>query len=209
MAVTFEGQPGETGEFQSPGGFVFGVQGFNYGPPRPTSITWFLDNTAMVCDQYGRPIRAAMLDDGRVLRFADAPPTADENNKVEPRPHFATHIQVVEALKSERIEWTSYIVKYRAGDGRTKVHSGLTKDQADKLLKEKSRDGSQVKMEPAIACAGWPQLLYEELSKLPELPSTPLEELLKIRDPQLRKDAIRIRREADEATAEELAASEE
>ena len=59
-----------------------------------------------------------------------------------------------------------------------------------------------------LTCAGWPQLPYEELRKLVELPPTPLAELKKIRNPQLRKDAIRARREADEALARETESAE-
>jgi hypothetical protein len=45
-------------EHTSPGGFVFGVQGFSYADPIPTCITWYIDGTAAVIDQYGRPIDA-------------------------------------------------------------------------------------------------------------------------------------------------------
>ena len=59
-----------------------------------------------------------------------------------------------------------------------------------------------------ICCAGWPQLPYAELKKLPRLPDTPAEELRKIRDPQLRKDALKMRRELDEVLAKQLEAQE-
>ena len=60
-----------------------------------------------------------------------------------------------------------------------------------------------------LSCAGWPQLPYADLKALPEVPPTPLEELRKIRDPALRKDALRARREADEIRTKELAVSAE
>ena len=60
-----------------------------------------------------------------------------------------------------------------------------------------------------LVCAGWPQLPYTVLKELSELPPTPLEELRKIRDPALRKDALRARREADEIRTKEMAVSAE
>jgi len=92
----------------SPGGFEFGVQGWNWGDPRPTSITFFLDNTAMVCDQHGRPIRGVVdTTTNKDLKFAMSPPIADRGGDVAPRPQFATHEQVVKALDAERINWQS------------------------------------------------------------------------------------------------------
>lgn len=132
------------GEFKSPGGFVFGVQGWTWGEQKPTSITFFLDGKAKVCDQHGRPIRG-VVKDGQPVYFEKC-----------------THAQVIAALADERIDWTT------------------------------------------LACAGWPQLPYEQLKALKELPPTPLEELRKITDVDLRKDALRIRREVDEARAKEL-----
>lgn len=153
-----------SGEFQSPGGFVFGVQGWTWGEPRPRSITFFLDGTAKVSDQHGRPIRGTVVENKEVL-FAQGPPKNDDAPGA--RANLASHAQVIEALAVERVDW---------------------------------RD---------LSCAGWPQLSYDELKKLPELPPTPLEELRKIRDPQLRKDAMRARREANEVRAKEMAALEE
>ena len=151
-------EPQFSGEFQSPGGFVFGVVGWNWGEPRPRSITFFLDNTAKVCDQHGRPIRGTLVDNKEV-RFADTAPQADQSGDVVPRPLFATHAQVVAALVAEHVDWTT------------------------------------------LANAGWPQLSYEDLKKLPTLPPPPLDELRKIRDPQLRRDAMRARQDVDEARA--------
>lgn len=150
--------------FQSPGGFVFGVQGWTWGEPRPKSITFFLDGSAKVCDQHGRPIKGTVVDNKEVL-FAQGPPKNDDMPNT--RAHLASHAQVVAALTAERVDWR------------------------------------------ALVCAGWPQLSYADLKALAELPPTPLEELRKIRDPALRKDALRARREADEIRTKELAVSEE
>lgn len=152
-----------SGEFQSPGGFVFGVQGWNWGEPRPTAITFFLDGTAKVSDQHGRPIRGTVVDN-REVRFAQGPPKADDSPGA--RAGLATHAQVIAALAAERVDWLK------------------------------------------LSSAGWPQLPYAELKKLPEVPPTPLEELRKIRDPQLRKDALKLRREVDAVREKELAEAE-
>ena len=155
------------GEFQSPGGFVFGVQGFTWGEPRPTAITFFLDGSAKVSDQHGRPIRGALVD-GKKIMFADSAPENDQSGKITPRPQFATHAQVIAALSSERVDWKT------------------------------------------LACAGWPQLPYAELVKLNgQLPPTPPEELAKIRDLQLRKDALKVRRGVIEAEEREIGVGEE
>lgn len=153
-----------SGEFQSPGGFVFGVQGWTWGEPRPKSITFFLDNTAKVCDQHGRPIRGTVIDNKEV-RFASAPPKNDELPGA--RAGYATHVQVISALEAERVDWKS------------------------------------------LDCSGWPQLPYGELKKLPQLPPTPTEELRKIQDKQLRKDALRARQEADELYVKETTATDD
>jgi hypothetical protein len=137
-----------SGNFASPGGFVFGIQGWTWGEQRPTSITFMLDGTAKVCDQHGRPIKG-VVKDGKPIYFEKC-----------------SHAQVVAALTDERIDWT------------------------------------------ALTWAGWPQLPYAEMKKLKALPPTPLEELKKIKDPALRKDALRVRRESDEAREKEMAAEE-
>lgn len=141
-------QQSMTGEFKSPGGFIFGVQGWNWGDQKPTSITFFLNGTARVCDQHGRPIRGVVTKDGRPIYFEKA-----------------SHAITIAALAEERIDWLT------------------------------------------LTCAGWPQLPYAELKKLKDLPPTPIDELKKIADPELRKDALRIRREYDEARAKELQAT--
>lgn len=155
---------------RSPGGFEFGLQGWNWGDPVPKSITFFLDNTAKVSDQYGRPIKGAVVDGKEVLFAATAPDPQDPDDVAKRRSALATHAQVIavltEELAARRIEWRT------------------------------------------LNLAGWPQLPYAELVKLPVLPPTPLEELRKIKDPALRKDALRARREADSIREKELAAAE-
>lgn len=189
----------------SPGGFQFGVQGWVWNDPKPTTITFFLDGTAMVCDQYGRQIRRAITSRGE-LRFADTPPESPRDGNVQPRPHFATHAQVIAALAEERINWQGYEVRYITPGGRPMTRGGLTLDDAVKVQVKLVQDGNRdVAIVREIVYAGWPQLPYDELKGLPELPPTPIEELRKIRDPQLRKDALRIRREADEAREKEMA----
>lgn len=91
-----------SGEFQSPGGFVFGVQGFMWGQPQPKSITFFLDNTAKVSDQHGRPIKGTVVDNKEIL-FAQGPPKNDDLPGA--RAKLATHAQVIEALTQERVDW--------------------------------------------------------------------------------------------------------
>ncbi len=154
----------------------------------------------MVCDQYGRQIRRAVGSDGQVVRFADTPPEGNKDGDIVPRPQFATHAQTIEALRQERIDWLAYQVYYRSKDGSRQLRSGLTVETAGKLQMKVLQDGgSDVVVVREIACAGWPQLPYEELKKLPELPPTPMSDLIKIRDPEMRKAAMRVRREADEA----------
>ena len=148
----------------SPGGFVFGVSGWHWGEPRPKTITFFLDNTAKVSDQYGRPIPGVEVD-GKRVRFALGPPANDESPLV--RAGLATHAQVIAALAVERVDWRT------------------------------------------LTCAGFPQLPYAELKKMTDLPPTPIEELRKIKDSTLRKDALRARREVDEARASEMQAAAE
>lgn len=119
---------------KSPGGFVFGVQGYEYGEVRAKSVTFFVDGTTRVCDHHGNPI-------------------------VE---YVGSHAKVVEALKDAGIDWTK------------------------------------------LDWAGWPQLPYAELKELNLALHTPLDELMKISNKALRADAIKLRREIDEARAAEL-----
>lgn len=205
----FESTGGDSWNGLSPGGFEFGVTGWVWGPPVPKSITFYLDNTAEVKDQYGRQIRRAVLPDGREIRFADSPPPAEEGGTIMPRPQFASHAQVLAALAAERIDWLSYEVRYRSKDGNLRVRSGLSMVEALKVQSQLVEQGNMaVLLDRTIACAGWPQLPYAELKKLPEIPPTPAEELRKIRDPELRRDALKVRREVDEVRQKELATAD-
>ena len=158
-----------SGEFKSPGGFVFGVQGWTWGEQRPTSITFFLDGSAMVCDQHGRPIKGT-VNDGKEVWFATSPPPGMmvtsgiappypkrqrevmEGGVIVKRQPLATHAEVIAALARERIDWAT------------------------------------------LTSAGVPQLSYDELKKL-NLPMASIEELRRIPDPELRKVTLRVRRE--------------
>lgn len=174
----FERQGEGVGSVRSPGGFEFGVQGWSPGEPKPMSITFFLDGSAMVCDQHGHAIRGAVGPSNERVWFATTAPLGGERDGraslVGPRTTLvdkkqvglATHAQVIAALVAERVDWQR------------------------------------------LTYAGWPQLPYAELKKLAELPPTPLEELRKIQDKQLRLDALRARREADEARVKESQAQE-
>lgn len=212
----FESQGESSFMGKSPGGFEFGIQGFSWGQPKPTSITFFLDNTAMVCDQYGRKICRAVIGDKEV-RFADSPPDASRDGSIVPRPQFATHVQVIEALAAEKINWLAYQVQYVDRAGQSKARSNLTPEEASKMQEKLLSEGNRnVVIIREIVSAGWPQLPYDRpkegpqfcLKDLPELPPTPIEELRKITNASLRKDALRIRREADGARDKELQAAE-
>jgi len=149
---------------KSPGGFVFGVQGWNWGDPKPTSITFFLDGTARVSDQHGRPIKGAVIDDGTTMRkevlFAQSGPNDNDDPAV--RAKLGNHQDVVRALTNERLVWYT------------------------------------------IPFAGWPQLPYAILKEIAtRLPLTPVEELRKIKNKAMRADALRMRREMEEASVRE------
>ncbi len=157
---------------ESPGGFVFGPQGWNWGTQKPKSITFFLDGTAKVSDQWGRPIKGTVDSNQKKVDFAEGPPTGDETDMWKAgiptkRTKLATHAQVIAALESEGIKWQE------------------------------------------LVWAGFPQLPYEELKKIKSFPATPIKELRKIRDRDLRKAALKARREVDEARVREMQADNE
>lgn len=54
-------------EFKSPGGFVFGIQGWSYGEVRPRTITFFMDGTTRVCDHHGNEIREYSKSHGEAI----------------------------------------------------------------------------------------------------------------------------------------------
>lgn len=152
-----------TGEFRSPGGFVFGVQGWTWGDQKPSSITFFLDGTCKVSDQHGRPIKGTVKD--QKITYFDK----------------CTHAQVIEALAGEGIDWTR------------------------------------------LVWAGWPQLPYEDLKKLKNTPPWPFMPehipmtstgqtctcvMCSIRDPQLRRDALKLKAESEALIEREMQAAE-
>lgn len=204
-----------TGSTVSPGGFEFGVQGWSLGQPTPKSITFFTDGSAMVCDQYGRPIRCSVLGD-KVVNFADRPPDGSQDGLVTPRPQFATHAQLIAILAAEGLNWLGHQVQWRTSAGALRTKKGLTAEAAAKEQKNLLDSGnSQVIVTREIACAGWPQLKYEELKKLPTSALPPvmmdrngytsyLDNLSKIPDPSLRKDALRYYKELYEAGIQEM-----
>ncbi len=102
-------EPQDVTNYTSPGGFVFGLQGFTWGRQEPKSLTFFLNNTCMVCDQWGRPIKGASVD-GKEVWFAPRPPIQDDpipghiiHNRAKVR--LATHAEAIAALAYERIDW--------------------------------------------------------------------------------------------------------
>ncbi len=149
---------------ESPGGFVFGNQAWTWGQPKARGITFFLDNTAKVADQHGRPIPGILdTNTNKTTLFAKGPPEFDPMpHVVKERAKCATHAQVIAALVKEGIDWQS------------------------------------------LTLSGWPQLPYEELKKLKVIPNTPIRELRKITDIELRRAALRVRKEADEARRREM-----
>lgn len=149
---------------ESPGGFVFGNQSWHWGEPKARGITFFLDNTAKVSDQHGRPIPGQLdTNTNRTVLFAKGPPEFDPlPHVIKERKKCGTHAQVIAALVAEGIDWQS------------------------------------------LTLSGWPQLPYEELKKLRVVPNTPIRELRKIPDIELRRAALRVRKEADEARRREM-----
>lgn len=96
------------------GGTPFGVEGWVPPEQRVRSITFFLDGTAMVCDQRGQPVRGVDVN-GKATYFALTPPVHHN-----PKPGYragqvvggrqqylklATHAEVVAALAEERVDW--------------------------------------------------------------------------------------------------------
>jgi hypothetical protein len=74
-----------------------------WGEARPVTITFFLDNTAMVADQYGRPIRGTIVNNKEVFFAMEAPQSDDTPTT---RAKLATHAQTIAALTAERVDWT-------------------------------------------------------------------------------------------------------
>lgn len=213
--MSFESVGSNAVDAVSPGGFYFGIQGWVWGAPVPKVVTFFLDGSALLRDQYGRVIRKSTRLEGGELLFADcAPPSTRglgdfREGPIQPRTQFATHKQVIECLKDEGIDWLSYEVRWLAPGNRRESRGNLTMERAQEVQRQVIKSGrTTVVLARTLTCAGWPQLTYEELVKLPELPPTPVEELLKIPNLTLRRDAVRARRERDEAKRKQSEGSE-
>lgn len=174
----------------SPGGFEFGIQGWNWGTPRIKSVTFFIDNTAMVSDQHGRPVRGIYDEKtNENYLFAMTPPHGDAQRANEPRAKYATHQQVVDILLSDlNID----LIKEINDAGEMCVAcKGEGKRGDSQWCQMCNRTGKK----QVIACAGWPQLPYEQLKKIKKLPPTPEDELERILDSKLREDALKMRAE--------------
>lgn len=217
--MPFESDQSRTGVTRSPGGFEFGVQGWAPSAPIPKSITFFLDGSAMVTDQYGRPIKCSVMGDKEV-KFADQPPQGNHDGVIPSRPQFATHMEVITALAEEGINWLSYQVRWISKSNRIGVKSNMSLEAALKTQKSLVSDGNiDVTISREIASAGWPQLPYEELKKLPVSALPPvlmdgssrdqyMDSLRKIPDHNLRKDAMRFRKEMYDSLLKEMVAAE-
>lgn len=58
-------------EVKSPGGFVFGIQGWSYGEVRPKSVTFFTNGTTRVADQHGNAIAELVGTHAEVIAKLD------------------------------------------------------------------------------------------------------------------------------------------
>lgn len=171
----------------SPGGNVFGIQGWSWGEQRPTHITFLTNGTCRVIDQHGRLIRGVVLGDGVPIYF-----------------DRASHAQVVKALLDDqtlRIDVIHEMNETGQPCQRCKG-TGLSGERPCNECWHKPT-GRCTGIKKTITCVGWPQLPYEQLKLLNELPPTPITELYKIKNTPMRKDALRIRREVDKAKAAE------
>lgn len=74
-----------------PAAFVFGVQGFTYNSPIPTSVTFNTDGTAVVSDQYGRPIEDLVTK------------TVAQGKDVTVS--HLSHQEVVKRLVEQKVDW--------------------------------------------------------------------------------------------------------
>lgn len=200
---------------QSPGGFEFGVTGWIWPNPVPSSVTFYLDNTAGVFDQWGRPIKGVVLPSGREVRFANAPPRADDSDAVL-RKQFATHAEVVEVLLAEGVDLIAEMNSVGSPCPRCQG-TGRSGERQCRTCRGSGRKA-------VVSCAGWPQLTYEQLKKLSAV-EWPFDRTCRknssggtgqrcgcvncsIRDPALRRDAMRVRAEAAAAATAEQEAAE-
>lgn len=86
-------------EFRSPADIPFGIQGWSYGDIKPTSITFFIDGTAIVADHRGNPIEKL-----GALRMPLQPPTNEEDS-YQKRASFPRHAEVIAELRQMGIDW--------------------------------------------------------------------------------------------------------
>lgn len=207
--MPFESAEQNSSMQESPGGYVFGIQGWSWGSPIPKGITFFLDGSAMVTDQYGRPIRGVLLESGGAVLFAMQPPEASRGGTVVPRPQYGSHQKVIQAMDNEKVNWLAYEVRWASRTGGVKTQGNLTIEAAVKRQGQLAQDAGvgSVVVSRQIVCAGWPQLPYEELKEIPVgvLPYSPMDDLRSIPDVQLRKDALRMRREMEQIRLKEIA----
>ena len=68
---------------------MFGIQGFSYANPIPHGITFMLDDTTVVYDQYGRVCTGKAIP-------------GDKDRKCE---YEGTHKEVIERLRANGIDW--------------------------------------------------------------------------------------------------------
>jgi hypothetical protein len=195
----------------SPGGFEFGVTGWRWPYPVPSSVTFYLDNTASVFDQFGRPIKGVVLPDGKAIRFATTPPKADgcDSNL---RKIFASHKDVVSVLMGEHID----LIQEMNEVGSPCPSCKGTGNHSNVHCQQCHGTGRRT----TVVCSGWPQLPYDQLKQLNKM-EWPFDKEHKvgnqrcgcvscnIQDPALRKDALKMRREIEEKYAKEMAAASE
>jgi hypothetical protein len=149
------------------------------------AVTFFLNGSAKVSDQHGRPIKGFVSKEGNPIYF-----------------DRCTHQQVVEGLAGEGIDVIAEMNKTGTPCKVCKGNRTANNKWCQACYHKDS--GESTGLSSTLKCAGWPQLRYDMLKKIKELPPTPIEELRKIKDPDLRKDALKIRRELDESRDKEL-----
>jgi hypothetical protein len=198
MAAEFQPWSDGAGNGLSPGGFEFGVTGWRWAAPIPSSVTFYLDGTASVFDQYGRPIKGVVLPNGKECKFATTPPKADDSDVVL-RKQFATHAEVVEIMLSEKVDLIQEMNSVGTPCPRCKG-TGKTGERHCAACQGTGK-------RQTIVCSGWPQLPYEQLKRIHNI-MWPFDRVhdsrsgqrcgcinCSIPDAALRKDALRIRSE--------------
>ena len=177
----------------------------------PSSVTFYLDNTASVFDQYGRPIKGVVLPDGKAIKFATTPPKADDCD-INLRKSFASHKEVVDIMLTERIDLIQEMNETGAPCPSCKGAGHHNNVKCQRCRGNGRRN--------TIVCSGWPQLPYEQLKKIKRM-QWPFDAAhtqgnqrcgcvaCNIHDPALRKDALRMKREMDEVCEKEMVGTED